>query len=314
MGLVKPKKLNTGDVIGLVSPASSPRDLSRIEKSVKYFESVGYRVEIGKHVGGQHGYLSGTDAERLEDLHEMFRRKDINAVFCVRGGYGSPRLLSQIDYKLIAKNPKIFVGYSDITALSLAFLKKTRLVTFAGPMPAVDFHGEVDPYAEENFWAMLTSAKKPGTVPMPDGHELKPYKKGKASGHLVGGNLALVAGLAGSPYMPQIKGSILFLEDVGEPPYRIDRMLNQLKINGFFKKAEGVLLGQFTNCVESDPDEATLSLEQVINDYLADVEIPVMTNLPHGHVDFNFILPFGIDAKMNVNRQSITITEAPVSR
>ncbi len=140
MKIMKPKKLAKGDVIGIISPASSTDDPARIEQGVTYFEKIGYRVEVGKNVGKVHGYLAGTNEERLEDLHAMFKNKNIKAIVCVRGGYGSPRILDKIDYRIIRNNPKIFVGYSDITALQMAFLEKAGLVTFAGAMLAVDFY------------------------------------------------------------------------------------------------------------------------------------------------------------------------------
>ena len=160
MRVVKPKKLQKGDLIGVISPASSPDDLSKINLGVNYLEKLGYKVEVGKNVGNYHGYLAGSDEERLADLHSMFKKKDVKAIFSVRGGYGSPRLLDKIDFNIIKSNPKIFVGYSDITALQMAFYQKAGLITFAGPMVAVDFYNSVDPFTEEFFWSSLHPIKK----------------------------------------------------------------------------------------------------------------------------------------------------------
>ncbi|MGE5440337.1 MAG: S66 peptidase family protein, partial [Bacteroidota bacterium] len=266
MDLLKPGKLKKGDLIGIISPASTPDDLTRIDKGVKYLEKLGYNVEVAPNVGQNHGYLAGKDDARLSDLHYMFRKKDVKAIFCVRGGYGTPRLLDAIDYNLIKKNPKIFVGYSDITALQMAFLKKTGLVTFAGPMLAVDFWNDVSTFTEEMFWAMVTSRKKFGKVQNPNCEKFHVLRPGHAEGQLVGGNLALIASLIGTNYLPSFTDKILMVEDIGEPPYRIDRMFSQMKLAGLFKQISGIILGRFVDCYESDQFKKTLTLNEVIED------------------------------------------------
>lgn len=313
MKVVKPRKLSKGDVIGIISPASSPDDLSRIESGVKYFEKIGYRVEVGKNVGKYHGYLAGTNEERLEDLHYMFGNKNIKAIICIRGGYGTPRLLNKINYKLIAGNPKIFVGYSDITALQLAFFRKTGLVTFAGPMVAVDFYNEVSPFTEEMFWALITSKKSFGKISLPDDEKILTLSKGNIKGRIVGGNLALIASLIGTEYLPEMKEKILFLEEVGELPYRIDRMLNQLKLANILKQISGVILGAFVDCNETDPNKRTLTLGEVISDYFDELKIPMVYNFKHGHLKNNITLPFGTMFKLNASRNYVEITESAVS-
>ncbi len=312
MKIVKPKKLSKGDVIGIISPASSPDDLTRIENGVKYFEKLGYRVEIGRNVGKYHGYLAGTNEERLEDLHGMFNNKNVKAIICVRGGYGSPRLLDKIDYKLIAANPKIFVGYSDITALQLAFLKKIGLVTFAGPMVAVDFYDEVSPFTEEMFWTLITSKKSFGKIRLPDDEKIFSITKGNIKGRIVGGNLALVTSLVGTDFLPDFKEKILFLEEVGELPYRVDRMLNQLKLAKLLKQVKGVILGTFTDCNEIDPNKRTLTLGEVISDYFEDLNIPIVYNFKHGHIKNNITIPFGTMFKLNASRNYVEIAESAV--
>jgi len=308
----KPQKLRKGDAIGIISPASSPDDLGRINKGVTYFEKLGYQVEVGKNVGKYNGYLAGTDEERVDDLHTMFANKKINAVICVRGGYGSPRLLNKIDYWLIKKNPKIFVGYSDITALQLAFLRKANLVTFGGPMLAVDFHSEVDLYTEENFWRTITSSKKIGKVSLPENESLQSLVKGKAEGEILGGNLSLVLSLLGTPYLPKMKNKILFLEDVDEAPYKVDRYLNQLLITGILDKIAGLLLGEFTDCEEKDLEKKTLTLDEVLQNYLGDLKIPVIKNFPHGHRKANHTIPFGINTKLNAEKGYVEFLESGV--
>lgn len=313
MKVIKPKRLKKGDLIGIISPASSPDDLQRIESGVRYLESLGYKVEVGKNVGSYRGYLAGDDEQRLYDLHYMFKKKEVKAIICVRGGYGSPRLLNKIDYKLIKNNPKIFVGYSDITALQLAFFKKAGLITFAGPMLAVDFHNEINPYSEENFWKIITSNKKAGKVPLPDSENIFSIVKGTAAGRIIGGNLALIVSLIGTDFIPDMKNIILFIEDVGEAPYRIDRMLNHIKLAKIFDKVSGIVLGAFVDCNENDPAKKTLSLGEVVSDYFEDLKKPVVYNFPHGHIKNLFTIPFGTKIKLNASRRFIEIMESAVS-
>ncbi|MBN1638947.1 MAG: LD-carboxypeptidase [Ignavibacteriales bacterium] len=313
MRKVKPKRLLKGDVIGVIAPASYPANPERIEKGVKYLEGLGYRVEVGKNVGHERGYLAGEDSERLEDLHSMFKNKHVKAIFCVRGGYGAGRLLAQIDFNLIAKNPKIFVGYSDITVLQMAFYKKTGLVTFAGPMVAVDFIEDVSPFTEENFWRVITSNKKIGKIENPNNEKILAITKGNGLGTLLGGNLALIISIMGTDYLPDFKNSILLMEDIGEPPYRVDRMFNQLKIAKIFKNIRGIILGDFTDCYETDPDKKTLTLNQVIADYLEKLNIPILYNLKHGHIKHNITIPFGVKCKINATKKIIEIPESAVS-
>ncbi|HRI48020.1 MAG TPA: LD-carboxypeptidase [Ignavibacteriaceae bacterium] len=308
----KPKKLKSGDVIGLISPASSPEDLSRVEKTVAYLEKLGYRVEVGKNVGKYYGYLAGNDEERLQDFHDMFANKKIKAVFCLRGGYGVPRLLSKIDYRLVKNNPKLLIGYSDITALQMALLKKTGLITIAGPMAAVELYKEMPEYSEENFWRLVTSSKKLGKIEIPKDQPLQSVTKGNAKGKIIGGNLAVFVGLMGTEYLPSFNDTILFFEDIGEVPYRVDRFFSQLTLSKAFKKANGLLLGQFTDCEEKDAEKRTLTLSNVFDDYLAKIKIPTISNFPNGHVEIKMPIPYGIEAKVNSEILTVEFLESAV--
>ncbi len=313
MRIIKPKKLKKGSLIGVISPASSPDDLSTIDSGVKYLEKLGYRVEVGKNVGLNYGYLAGTDQERIEDLHYMFRKKDVKAIICVRGGYGTPRLLDKIDYSIIKKNPKILVGYSDITALQMAIIKKTGLVSFAGPMLATDFHNHVSEFAEEMFWRMITSNKKYGQVDQPGNEKLFELHKGQAKGRILGGNLSVFTSMAGTQFFPDLKDKILLLEEIGELPYRIDRLLNQLRLNKAFAQIKGVILGAFIDCNEHDPLKKTLSLGEVVSEYLEGSKMPVVYNFKHGHLRDNITVPFGIMTRLNTSKSIVEYTEAAVS-
>jgi muramoyltetrapeptide carboxypeptidase len=313
MVIIKPKRLKHGDVIGIISPASSPDDFSKINSGVEYLEKIGYRVEIGKNVGTSEGYLAGSDSQRLSDLHDMFKNKNVNAIFSIRGGYGSGRLLDKIDYNLIRNNPKIFVGYSDITALQMAFFAKTGLVTFGGPMVAVDFHDEISPFTEEVFWHTITSNKKIGRIQNPRKEKFYLLNKGRGQGRLLGGNLSILTSLLGTEYLPKLKDSILILEDVNEAPYRIDRMLNQLRLAKILKNVKGIILGHFVDCFETDPAKQTFSLNEVIIEYFQNSKLPVLYNVKHGHIKENITIPYGLKCSLNATRGFIEIIENAVS-
>jgi len=313
MRIIKPQRLKSGDVIGIISPASSAQDSSVVEKGIKYFENNGYRVEVGESVGKINGYLAGTDDERVHDLHQMFKNKNVKAIVCIRGGYGAARILDKINYKLIRSNPKIFVGYSDITSLQMAIYKKSGLITFAGPMVASDFADEVNPFAEEFFWKLITSKKKIGRVSFPDINNLPAIHKGSSQGRIIGGNLSVFSSLMGTPFFPELKDHILLMEDIDELPYRIDRLLNQLRLSGIFKKVKGIILGRFVDCYEHDPAKKTLTLGEIIEEYLKDLNIPVIYSFPHGHIKEKVTVPFGIKIKMNASRGFIEYSENAVT-
>jgi muramoyltetrapeptide carboxypeptidase len=309
--ILKPPRLRTGDLIGVVSPASTIADPTRIEKGVSYLEKMGYRTCVGEHVLKTYGYLAGTDEERAGDLHAMFRNREVKAIMCIRGGYGTPRLLSLINYPLVGRNPKIFVGYSDITSLQLALLKKCGLVTFQGPMVGVDMPDVMDGLTEGNFWQLLTSPTKAGSV-LPAGEPVNTMREGKATGTLVGGNLAHFVASLGTPYMPQLKGALIFLEDIGEEPYRVDRMLSQLRHASILRKAAGILAGQFTHCTPKDASAPSLSLDDVFREIAALAPTPFMSNLPFGHEARKMTMPIGIRARMNASQHTLEFLEGAV--
>ncbi|MCF8395052.1 MAG: LD-carboxypeptidase, partial [Melioribacteraceae bacterium] len=301
------------DVIGVISPASSPDDFSKLNKGVDYLEKLGYRVEFGKNVGKERGFLAGEDEQRLEDIHDMFKNKQVKAIFTIRGGYGSPRLLDKINYNIIKKNPKIFVGYSDITALQLSFYHKAGLITFGGPMIAVDFWDEISEYTEEIFWRTITSTKKIGKLQNPNEEKFYVLNKGRGEGRILGGNLSIMSAMVGTDYFPNFRDKILLLEEVNEPPYKIDRMFNHLKLAKVFRDSKGIILGRFVNCYESDKTKKTLNLNEVIVDYFNDNSSPVIYNVKHGHIKENITIPYGAKCKVNASRGFVEITESAVS-
>ena len=264
MRIIKPAKLRPGDVIGIIAPASAPVDPTKLENGIRYIEKNGYRVELGNNVSKINGYLAGTDQERADDLNSMFKNKDVKAIICLRGGYGASRILDKINYKLIRSNPKILVGYSEITALQMAILQKSGLVTFAGPMVATDFGNGITPYTEDFFWRIISSNKKIGRLKYPDNEKLVSITKGGASGRIIGGNLSVLAALTGTEYFPDLKGRILMFEEVDELPYKVDRLLNHLRLLKVFKQIKGIILGRFVDCYEHDTSKRTLTLGKVM--------------------------------------------------
>lgn len=318
-GLTHPPRLLKGDTVGLITPATYVADPDKLIVAVRTLDHFGLRVKLGKNVRKRSGYLGGTIEERLEDLHAMFRDPEVKGVFCIRGGYGSGQLLDRIDYELIRHNPKVFVGYSDITALHLAIQKKAGLVTFHGPVVLSKF----TPYTQEWFRRALFEAKPLGEVTNPrEENQLRPeqvlrtIRAGKSRGRLVGGNLTLISATMGTPYEIDTRGAILFLEDVGEQPYSIDRMLTQLRLAGKLDEVAGVVFGACVDCRPRDykPSfESTLSLGEVLDEVLGKLSVPVFSGLTIGHTEDQLTLPLGVTATLDAGRCVLVIEESGVS-
>lgn len=307
MAFVKAKALTKGDVIGIIAPASPPRSMERVERSVKYFERLGYRVEVGKHVRENVelpalGYLAAPDKDRVADLHAMFHNKHIRAIFYHRGGYGSIRLLDAIDYALIRRNPKIVVGYSDATSLFMAFHKKAALSScFFGPMAGVDLWNNIDAFSEDHLWRAITSTGPLGALPIADGEGTRRSRSSTvATGRMIGGNLTVFSSLMGTPYQPSFRGVIPFFEEIDEKPRKVDAHFAQLALAGLWKQSKAVLLGQFTGC-NKDPDAATLSLDEIFAQYFGKLKVPVVSSLPFGHEPRMWTIPYG--ARVRVSRK-----------
>lgn len=297
------------DLIALITPASTPGNILRVEQGRKFLEDKGYKTVLAPNAMKQRGYLAGSDEERISDIHWAFSNPEVKAIISLRGGYGAGRLLPGINYQLIKENPKIFCGYSDLTTLQMAFFAKTGLITFSGPMVAVDFGGKLSDYTINNFFATVAD----GWFGEVDSHEdsvLGGNSKGVSEGIISGGNLAVFCSMMGSEYLPDPDGKIFFFEDVSEPPYRIDRFLNQLRINGYFEKAAGFIFGKFT---EGDPsDGPTLTQAEVFEDYISKIDKPVITNFPFGHIDDLFTIPLGIRVKIDSNNNKVKFLEKAV--
>jgi muramoyltetrapeptide carboxypeptidase len=309
MAIIKPPRLRKGDVIGLVAPASTPSSEEKILKGALYLEQLGYRIKTGKHIRTVYGYLAGSDNERAEDFNEMVCDKNVKAIFAIRGGYGTPRLLQMIDYRALKANPKIIVGYSDLTALQLAIFRKVGLVTFSGPMTGSDMWKDFNSYTEEHFWRSLTSNKKIGLLNNPADEPLSILRHGKASGQLVGGNLSLLACLMGTSFQPPMKDAILFLEDVDESPHRVDRIMAQLHNAGVLQKLEALVYGKFTDCVPGNSSDPSLTIDQIQEEFTQKIKCPVIANFQYGHIPRKLTVPIGLKARIDTKRGKIEVLE-----
>jgi len=296
-----PKALRKGDTIGLISPSSHCAYPDKIGQAISYLEKNGYRVKLSRHLNRIDTDPAVADQHKLHDLHEMFGDLSIKAIICLRGGAGASRLLKNINYALIAANPKILVGYSDITALSLAVFAKTGLISFSGPMLATELY-EPTPYTEEHFWEMLTSPSYALSLQNYPGHPVSCIRAGSAEGILVGGNLSVLSSMIGTPYLPSLNDSLLFLEDINEPAYRIDRMLSHLDNAGLLEQCNGVLFGQFGNEAENTTEE-NLRQQNIFAYYSAQAckEVPVMRGLSYGHIKNLMTIPVGARVKMQLS-------------
>ena len=306
--ILKPKVLESGDRIALVAPAR-PSSMAAMERTAVQLQERGYQVARGNHVTDVHGHFAGSDEDRAADLHDAFVDPQIRAILCVRGGYGSGRLLDLLDYKLVAANPKIFVGFSDITALQLALFAKTGLVSFSGALADLDIRmGRSSGETQKSLWRALESAVPLGNVPQAP-RNLSVWRSGRCHGRLLVGCLSLFCTLLGTAYQPCFEKTILLLEDIGEDPYRLDRMFNHLRLAGVFEKISGLILGRFRGSFPSNQTNA-ISLEKIVDDHLSGIEIPVIANYPYGHYKSRVVLPLGIAALLDTSMPSLTFTES----
>jgi muramoyltetrapeptide carboxypeptidase len=315
---IKPSRLSQGDTIGIVAPASAPIDPKAIQRSVKVLQRLGFRVKLGRHLRKRRGFLAGSDEERAGDLMSMFSSPEVKAILCVRGGYGSARLLPLLDYQMIRANPKTFVGYSDITSLHCAFLKLANLVTFHGPMLHSDFcKKDMPDFTLQSFLITLTQPYAAGSICNNyRGKTISVLRRGKACGRLLGGNISLLCTTLGTPYQPSFKEKILFLEDLDEPPYRFDRMLTHLLNAGVLQQVAGVAVGINRNCIDpkaKKTKEYRQTVEDVLTERLAALKVPIVTGLPFGHVPLNATLPVGVRAELDGMNGDLVIIESAVS-
>lgn len=312
--LIKPKKLSSGDTIGMVLPATMAFEQHKIDMAKAQIEALGFQVKLGANARQRLGYFAGSDEQRAADLNAMFADQEVAGIFCFSGGWGSPRILPHLNYDLIRSNPKVLLGYSDITALLNVVHQQTGLVTFHGPMMA----SRLRPWSWENLQKTVMQTKAIGALHSPAKLEtdfinrdywLQTIRPGRASGKIVGGNLSLLAATMGTPWQLHSKNALVFLEEIDENPYRVDRMLTQLAQGGIFDQAAGVVFGYCTDCKVDGP---SFSLEDVLQDRFAKLSIPVFSGFAFGHLPEMHTLPVGVVATMDADTGTILIDEAAV--
>ncbi|TYS67780.1 LD-carboxypeptidase [Sutcliffiella horikoshii] len=316
MEKIKPKRLQKGDTIGIVAPASPHYNRSDIIRGIETLEEWGFRVVVGENVHNKHEYLAGTDEERAHDFNEMFRNDQVDAVFVTQGGYGSARMLRYIDFELVRNNPKIFIGYSDITSIHLAIQKYTGLVSFHGPGMAGFNSEDLTDYRKEFLFKALMETEPIGEIRKANEKKwINQINKGEAEGELVGGNLTLVCASLGTPYEIDTKGKILFLEEVWSEPWNIDHMFTHLLHAGKLQEAAGIVIGECTLCEPKKMDpgfHVTFSLEDILYDFIEPLGIPAIHGLPIGHTEDLATLPMGVNAYLDATNKKLFVTESGV--
>ena len=313
---ILPPALNKGDTIGVVSPSATLFEELPFQFAREVIQALGFKVKMGKHVNDRYGHLAGTDKERAADLNNMFADPDVKGIICLRGGSGAARILDLLDYETIRNNPKVFMGYSDITALHMAIYTQTGLLTFHGPMASSAWPG----YNADQFRSLFLEGERPTwRNPQSKGDDLivrnnriQTIQEGQASGELLGGNLSVLTGIAGSKYFPDFSGKIMFLEEVGEKLYRVDRMMSQLQLCGALDSLAGFIFGK---CTECGPGEGygALTLDEILDHYISPLNIPAYSGALIGHISRQFILPVGGRVRMDASQGSFTLLEGVFS-
>jgi muramoyltetrapeptide carboxypeptidase len=313
-----PRRLAEGDTVGIVAPASATFQSVDLAIATESLQALGLDVKVGSHVLARHGYLAGGDQERAADINRFFGDSSIKAVLPIRGGWGSSRVLPYLDYDLIRRHPKVMVGFSDITALHLAIHARTGLVTFHGPNGigrwdtwSLDYFKRVVFGAEAVTMGNPTALSERNALAQTE-HRVQTLRPGTARGRLLGGNLTVLTAIIGSPYLPSFDGAILFLEDVGEDLYRVDRMFTQLKLAGLLQKIRGFVFG---TCAECEPGEgfASLTLEEIFADHIAPLRVPAWSGAMIGHQMPQWTVPVGAEAEIDAGKGTIRLA-APAVR
>jgi muramoyltetrapeptide carboxypeptidase len=315
--IIIPKGLKPGDTIGIVSPASAIFETEPYEIAKETFEAMGLQVKFGNFTKSRYGHLAGTDKERAAELMAMFEDDEVKAIIALRGGAGAARLLDLLDYKTIRKNPKIFIGYSDITALHLALYQETGLVTFHGPVAVSTWNAFAYKHLKELIFEGKTlhyeNPSEKGSELAQTENRIRTITPGVAKGALLGGNLSVLTNLMGTPYFPQNwKNKILYLEDIGEKIYAVDRMMSQLKLGGVLEQISGFVFGKCSDCNPGGSGYGSLTLEEVIDHYIEPLGVPAFSGAMIGHIDDNVTIPNGIKAEINAEKGSILLLNPAV--
>ena len=301
-----PPKLTNRETIGIVAPASAA-DSQKTEKGIAYLHDQGFQTKLAPNLNQELNYLAGTDSERAQYLNEFLQDDDISTIFCVRGGYGMMRILDRIDFDALKNtSPKNIIGYSDITVLQFAFLKKLGWITYSGPMVASDMGADFSSYSEEWLWKILRQDSNSFQLKNPENKDIEIYRSGSAEGQLLPGCLTLVSCLLGTQYCPSFENKILVIEDIGETGYNLDRLLTTLKLHGVFEEISGLILGSFVN-TDDEEDEKAFPINKLLDDLIGDYDFPVLTNFAYGHIEERLTLPVGVQAQMNTEPIDVRI-------
>lgn len=307
-GKIKPAALKSGDTVAITSPAGAVWDDTQVETFTSILKSFGFKVIHGKTLTEKFGYFAGTDELRSNELNELFANKNVKGIFCMKGGWGCARLLDKINYTLIEKNPKLLIGFSDITALLIAITTKTGLITFHGPVGNSGWNDFT-----KSIFTNVTMVAKSYNFPENPATENTPViiNPGKATGELVGGNLTVLSSLIGCGYLPDWKNKILFLEEVREEPYSIDRMLTQLKLSGILNSISGFVFGKCAKCLAEEPQKS-FTFHEVLMQHIQPLGIPAFYGAMIGHIENKLTLPIGIKASMDAEKGTISLNENSV--
>jgi muramoyltetrapeptide carboxypeptidase len=317
-GILKPKRLKAGDAVTLVAPANATFNTIDLQIAKESLEALGFKVKVGAHLLDRHGYLAGGDKSRADDINKAFADTSVAAVHAIRGGWGSARLLPYLDFDTIRRNPKVVIGYSDVTALLLSILGKSGLVTFHGPIGM----GRWDSYSLDYYKRVLFDGE---LVTYSNKHDLsernaliqvdyrtQTITPGTARGRLVGGNLTVMTAILGSPYLPGWDNTILFTEDTHEDYYRIDRMLTQLKLAGVLGRIKGFVFGGCAECGPGDGNFGALTLEEIFADHIKPLGVPAWSGAMIGHGQPQWTLPLGVEVEVDASAGTMRLLEAAV--
>ncbi|MEO8636306.1 MAG: LD-carboxypeptidase [Gemmatimonadales bacterium] len=315
--VIRPRAIAPGSRVALVTPAGPLSEHDDLARGLELCRALGWEPVAGAHVLARHGYLAGSDAERLADLNDALTSPEIDAVWCLRGGYGLTRILDQVDFAGFARRPKPVIGFSDVTSLLVGLHQATSVVTIHGPMA----RAPLSAFSAGHFTRVLTAPSPPGrlaALPLPAGvlvpraPRVVALHGGIAEGRLIGGNLTLLTCLIGTRHFPELDGAVLFLEDVGEDLYRVDRMLAQWRMTGALARLAGVMVGQFTELKRGTGDGGALAFDEVLSTYLRPLRVPVAYGFPIGHVDDQWTMPLGVRVRLDADAGTVELLEAAV--
>ncbi|MCU0444980.1 MAG: LD-carboxypeptidase [Microscillaceae bacterium] len=315
--ILKPPRLKTGDTIGLVCPAGAPFLRETIQITQESVEALGFKVKLGKYLTTRSGYFTAKDTDRAQDLLQMFADTQVKGILAVQGGWGSARLLNLLDYDLIRKNPKVLIGYSDITALLNSIFAKSGLITFHGPVGASSWNSFSTDWFKKILMlgesAFFQNPKEKGDNLTQVNDRIMTINGGKAKGKLLGGNLTILSTLMGTPYLPDWKGNILFVEDINEGIYKIDRMLTHLRLAGVLGQLSGFVFGKCTDCGPGDGVYGSATFEDLLDEHIKPLGIPAFYGAMIGHIGNKFTIPVGVEAEIDAGKGTIQLLESPVS-